>query len=1052
MSKHLLQKFTLLILSLGFALSINAQVTTSGISGTVTDKATKETLIGATVVAKHLPTGTTYGAITNEKGNYALNGLRPGGPYTLEVSYIGYNKKVFKGITLSLGNTEYLNVWLGEDAQQLAQVFVIGSKNASFNARRTGAASNFSRKAIELAPNVNRSLFDVAKLTPQANVSGGGISFAGGNNRYNSFQIDGAVSNDVFGLTSAGTNGGKAGTNPISLEAIDALQVVIAPFDVRQGGFTGGGINAVTKSGTNTFHGSAYEFYTNQDLYGETAGSEDEVKELYKYEKDKTSRRKLVKQFDNTAGFTFGGPIIKDKLFFFVNAEYAHSMFPSPYGIGNGSKIKKEFAEKVGKKFKELTGSDAGGFDGMDLPTKSYKALARLDWNISRAHKFSLRYSYLNASKQFYEPKYNRLDFHSAGYDYTSKTHSIVGELNSRFNNKVSNELRVGYTRVRDKRDIGSELYPSVYVQDGRNSVLIGTDPYSGANQLDQDVFTFSDNLTFNLGNHSVVLGTSNEFYDIYNLFIPNFTGKYTYSSLADFESVGTANEKLPNSYSYQESITGSHLWGPRFRAMQLGFYLQDEWKVTDEFRLTYGLRMDMPIFLDKPNANDDFNKSDLAKKYGIVNNAVPESKPLWSPRIGFRYDIGNEHKYYIRGGAGIFTGRIPFVWISNVYGNSGVEFSSTELRQGWKNFPKDFKFNKDPMKQYVAKTGKKPTTELDFLSPKFTFPQVARFNLAFDATLPGGIKATLEGMFTKNMNNILYQNYNLEKKGTVKIGNSERPTWAKVDENHTYLLMLDNTDTGYSYNLSASLSKSFNFGLNASLAYTYGHTFSGMDGGSSIGSSNWRFEPIVSATQDAPMSHSMFDLGHRVVANLSYSKDYAKHFGTTIAIIYNGQSGRRFSMTYKGDLNGDGSNANDLVYIPTDKEIALMPFKKADQAEKFTKFIHSNEQLERLQGQTPKRNSMITPFVNQFDLHFAQNFYFNIGKRRQTIQLNADVVNIGNMFNHTWGVHYGVPHGNLSLMKYENGQFDFRPMKTMWGMSDISSRWHAQVGIKYIF
>ncbi len=1048
MGRQLLQKFTLLILALGFAVSMHAQVTTSGISGTVTDKLTKETLIGATVVAKHLPTGTTYGAVTNEKGNYTLNGLRPGGPYTVEVSYIGYNKKVFKGINLSLGNTEYLNVWLGENAQELEQVFIIGSKDAGFNARRTGASSNFNRKAIENAPNVNRSLFDVAKLTPQANVTKGGISFAGSNNRYNSFQIDGAVSNDTFGLSGTGTNGGQAGTNPISLEAIDALQIVIAPFDVRQGGFTGGGINAVTKSGTNTFKGSVYDYFHNQDFYGKTAG--EDLKE--------DDRKKLEKQMQNTTGVTLGGPIIKDKLFFFFNGEYEKNVRPATFTLGNGSDITQAEADAFMKKYKKLTGGyDGGGFGKRDVNSHNYKALLRFDWNISQAHKLSLRYSYLNAMREDYRNTPKKLILLNSGHTFYNETHSVVAELNSRFSNKVSNELRFGYNRVRDHRETDGPITPQISAGYHGNTIVAGTDRHSIGNRLNQDIFTLSDNLTFNLGDHKLVLGTHNELYNFYNVYLPNINGFYSYNSIDDFVN-GKKFYRFERTKVNKNVVDDAH-WGPRFKAMQLGFYIQDEWKATDRLRLTYGLRMDLPLFLDSPQENPAFNKTELAKEWDVNNSKLPKATPLWSPRIGFRYDLDETHNFLIRGGAGIFTGRVPFVWISNNFVNTGIQLEMTNI--SGKEVKPDVLAN-IPMKEneLLSNPGR---SSVDFVHRDFKFPQVARFNLAFDAKLPWGIKATLEGMFTKNLNNALYRNINVKETGKMipfQKTSAETVAWeTDVNKDYTYLIMLDNTSRGYSYNLTATLSKSFDFGLSASVAYTYGKAMSQMDNGSSVASSNWKYAPIHTSTAADPIAISNFDVRHRIVANLTYSRDYAKHFGTTISLLYNGQSGDVFSAMYASDVNGDGEK-NDLMYIPTNEEIKKMKFygksyepTPEEQRKAFQELIDGNEELQKYQGQFAPRNGFNAPFLNQFDLHFAQNFYFNVGKRRQTIQLNADVVNIGNFFNHAWGLHKNVSHNNVTLLSYnpQYGSYTYKP-KPLWYVSDISSRWHAQVGIKYIF
>lgn len=1051
MKQYLLRLFAALLLLAPLS-QATAQVTSSGINGTITDEATRESLIGASVVAKHLPTGTVYGAATNEKGNFSLMGMRPGGPYSVEISYIGYRTVVLNNVTLSLGETETINAKLKDDSRALDQVVVTAKKNHSLTATRTGAASSFNRTAIDRTPSVSRSIFDIAKLTPQASATGGGASFAGSSNRYNSFQIDGAVNNDVFGLSSAGTNGADTGTTPISLEAIEAVQVVIAPFDVRQGGFTGGGINAITKSGSNRFSGSAYTFYNNQDFYGSTPGA------------DIAERKKLADKYEMTVGATLGGPIVKDKLFFFVNGEYVDGSTPAINTLGNGSLIGQDLVDQVLGRLNQLKpGYTAGGAGQVQIPTRSYKALGRLDWNINQAHRLTLRYSYVQGRRLDYRTDKNHLNFLSRGFYRNSTTQSFVAELNSRLSSSLNNEFRAGYTRIRDFREPTAEPFPSVRIKLKNNtqSINLGGEPFSVANQLDQDVYTLTDNLTWNKGNHSLTLGTHNELFDIYNLFIPNNAGAYVYSSLEDFVA-GNSPEEFDYSYS-NEAKTGTRRWGPRFKAAQLGFYLQDEWKVTDNFRLTYGLRADLPLFFQKPTANDYFNASDLAKKHGVRNDMMPALRILWSPRIGFRYHLDEDRRDLIRGGVGIFTGRVPFVWISNAFGNTGADILQTRLFQGDFAAHPSFAFEADPAKQYVNPNAKRPEAMIAMVSENFRYPQVMRANLAFETVLPGDIKASLEGMFTKNLNNIRYRNLMIDKSDKVlNHGGVERPLHTVVKKDatnpYTYLILMENTNKGYAYNLTASLSKSFAFGLDASIAYTYGQAFAAHDGGSSQAHSAWRYNYIFSSPNDEEMFYSQFDTRHRLVGNLSYRVEYGKHFATTIGLIYNGYSGPRFSMIYNGDINGDRQSGNDLLYVPTSSEITAMNFGKdpvkADASRKaLDEFISAHDQLEAYRGRFVPRNAMEMPFVNQFDLHLAQDFFIKTGGRRHTLQFNADVINIGNLINRGWGLSHFISNYNVPLIGYRNGEYSFTaPKDGLWTVSDIDSRWRAQVGLKYIF
>ena len=1042
MKKFLLR---LLVLAL-FAFAtpgVWAQVTTSAINGTITDPTTKETLIGATIVAKHLPTGTTYGAITNAKGNFSIVGMRPGGPYTLTVTYIGYQPTKIENVSLALGETETFNIQLKDDTQQLTSVVVTGSKGGKFNAQKTGAGTAFSRKNIERVPTVSRSLMDIAKLTPQSNGNG---SFAGANSRFNSFQIDGAVNNDVFGL------GASSSKNAISIEAIDALQVVIAPFDVRQSGFTGGGMNAITKSGTNAFHGSVYDFYHNQDFYGTTAG------------KDVKERKKLDKQYENTVGFTLGGPIVQDKLFFFANGEYVKQVNPSTYIPGDASsKITKEEADKVEAKLKSL-GYDAGGYTSRSVPSETFKGLLRLDWNINQAHHLTMRYSYIDDKPYIFSNNPTTLKFYNSGYFKRSVTNTVVAELNSKLTSSISNELRVSYSGIRDKRSFNGAPFPFLKIDlGGRRSIQAGVDQYTPANELSQDIYSLSNNLTLSLGNHTLTFGTHNEFFRMRNLFIRDLYGVYDYRTydtkdatgktvphlgIDDFLTAGDAGEIGPGKYNYSyvntAATNGDGRWAPSFRAGQLGFYAQDDWKVSNVLRLTYGLRVDMPFFLDRPTANPTFNNSAFAKEHGVTNDYLPPLRPLFSPRVGFRYDVDADSRYVVRGGTGIFTGRVPFVWISNSFTNSGLEYLRTErLNQDARDHVRLTSDLASPKAKANIVPG---STEIDMVGSNFTYPQVWRTSLAFDARLPWGIRATLEGMYSKTLNNVRYQDLGL-KKATEKVyaSGEVRPVYKRQDaDKFSNLILLSNSNLGYTYNLTATLAKDFGHGLDASIAYTFGEAKVGNDGLSSQASGNWLYNYSNDINGDE-VYYSAFDMRHRVVAQLNYRVEYAKHFATTIGLIYNGQSGPRYSFLSYSDLNGDGEK-NDLAYLPetatTDKKSAMT----------YEKFLEENPDIAAYKGHIIPRNALMAPFVNKFDLHFAQDFFLKVGGKRHTLQLNADIVNVGNLLNRAWGMTPRVEYSRIFPLSGANSENFTISTPHPWTYSDIASRWQAQVGLKYIF
>ena len=973
-----LSVFVLFLFCLTFTL--NGQVTTSGISGKVT--AEGELLIGATVQAVHEPSGTTYGTVTNADGRYSLQGMRTGGPYTVEVSYVGFQKAVYKNITLQLGETYLLDVKLTESLS-LDEVVVTASKAALFNSQKTGAAQNFNQSQIQATPSVSRSIFDVTKMNPLGVNTASGMSFAGSSNKYNSFQIDGITNNDVFGLSSSGTNGGQAGANPISLEAIEEIQVVIAPYDVRQGGFTGGGINAITKSGTNTFHGSAYWYYNNENFYGKTPG------------KDAKERKKLGDQSSATYGFTLGGLIVKDKLFFFANYERVKETYPSSNNIGSTeSNLDVKEVDQIVNKISQLTGGyNAGGYGPQDIDTYSNKILTRLDWNINEQNKFTVRYSFLDGRKMVFSNSVSSAKLNDNGYFMNNKTHSLVSELNTQFTPSWSNEFRFGWTYVRDYRDPIGQPLPNITINNlinngdptKKSSLELGTERNSAANALDQDIFTLEDNLIWNKGNHTITLGTHNEFFHMKNLYITNIYGSYVYNSLDDFLTVGTANEVLPNSYEYSysnEKITGTDRWAPVFGAAQLGFYAQDEWKVTNRFSMTYGLRLDIPLLFDKPRANEVFNSSTVATSMGLATDQMPTTKVLWSPRVGFRWSLNEDRTTLLRGGAGIFTGRVPFVWISNSFGNAGVEMVRTAYSSSLGNYPSDFKFNIDPNKQYKDPNAKVPTSEVDVMAKNFRFPSVFRANLAVEQMLPFGIRGTLEGLYSKTLNNILYENINYQWKGeTLNNGGDDRPVYEKQDNHFTQVMLLKNTSKGYTFNITTKLEKSFDFGLNAMIAYTYGQAKSLNDGNSSQAYSGWKYNATYYGDMNPELTWSMFDVRNRVIGSVSYRKEYAKHFATTVSLFYNGQTGGRYSLLDYTDLNKDGYR-NDLMYVPTDAELEKMVFTDihsnnntvtaAEQKDALIKWIEGNGELRKSKGTHIKRNQMTLPFEHHFDFHFC--------------------------------------------------------------------------------
>lgn len=1046
------------------AVSANAQVTTSAISGKVLDE-TKAPVIGATVVAIHEPSGTLYGAVTNVDGRYTIQGMRTGGPYKIEVSYVGYNKMAYTGISLELGNTFNLNVDMKPSAELLDEVVVVADANAN-----AGASQNFSTQKIESTPTVDRNVYDIVKNMPMAMTSkNGGITFAGSNNRYNSFQIDGTVSNDVFGLSASGTNGGQTGANPISMDAIQEIQVVVAPFDVRQSGFTGGGINAITKQGTNTTHGSAYTYFNNHNMYGKYSAVRD-------YEKSP-----LNQQFTRTFGGTLGGAIIKDKLFYFVSAEAKKESYPSSIYPGyTDSYITNDVAKQIADQYKKLTGFDEV-YNQRDVESKSFGLLARIDWNINKDHKLALRYQHNNSYDDNSGLKSSTYTFGNSGYRMNNKTNAIVAELTSHLGQNLYNELRASASFIRDHRDVAYQG-PTVQIdnilggdQKTTNTVNIGTEYSSGANYLDQDIYTFEDNLSWYLGNHTLTFGTHNEIYRMKNLFIQAVNGSWYYDDLNRF-----LNDQ-PYKYSYKytdpELTGGDTQWAPAMKSGQFGFYAQDKWDVTTNFNLTYGLRIDIPVVFNDPTENPKFNEYAAQQGFDARVGENPSAKVLFSPRVGFRWYTNDSHKTLVRGGLGIFTGRVPFVWLSNAFTNTGMESKGTTIepkvnKNHTHTAPSLGQYAKDPMAAANSSNGAlKP--DIVTIDKDFKYPQVFRANLAVEQMLPGDVKLTLEGVYSKTMNNVFFENLALTNNGEKSyvipgVEASAAPFYSKGKSDYYSIINLRNTNKGYTYALSALLEKKFNFGLDLSASYTFGHAKSVNDGTSSVAYSNWKYNYSVNTNSKNELGFSKFDVPHRVMLQASYNspKYWNGWTSTTIAVIYNGFSGSRYSLTMneKSDFNGDGQKGNSLLYIPTEKELDQMLFTSVNYENKplkmtaeesraaFKQWLENDSYAKNHRGQFAERNSNLSKWEHQIDLHLAQHIYNvqGVGK----LEFTVDIINFANMLNKKWGASYDSAF-NLSpvtLEYFKDGKAYYSYNKAEIKKSDIGSRWHCQVGVRLTF
>jgi hypothetical protein len=1024
------------------ASALRAQVTSASINGDVHDKSGAP-LAGATVQAVHVPSGTLYGVVTRTNGHYNLPNLRTGGPYRIKVSYVGFQAQEKSDVYLVLGQNLRVDFSMTDVAMEMGAVEVIGEQSDLMSASRTGAGTNISGDMMSRLPSISRSFQDFQKLTPQFV----GNSALGRNNRFNNIQIDGTSYNDLFGLGSTGTPGASANTTPISLDALQEFEVQLAPYDVRQSGFTGGGINAITRSGTNTFSGSAFFYGRNQNMVGMD-----------------TARKKLSKFNEYQYGLRLGGPIVKDKLFFFVSGEMTQREEPTKdiqFYKGTSDPAASVIpADSVTRFINDLKalGYDPGSADPITQDRKSTKLFARLDYNLSPDHKLTLRHNFVDASDDIISRSNTRFYLENSMYSLKSTTNSTVLQMSSMFGNTMSNELILGYTAIRDKRETPGQAFPFIRIKFGGGDLYAGTEEYSIANKLDQDIFEFTDNFTYFLGTHTLTVGTHNEFFKFSNLYIRDYYGYYEFNSLTDFEA------GKPSLYSYSYSMTDDPMQQAQLHANQFGFYVQDEWTASTDLRLTLGIRADIPTFPNTPAYNKYVDSTFSA--IGINTDVVPKAAVLFSPRLGFNYDPSGNRSTQVRGGIGIFTGRLPYVWISNQYSNTGVEFGRVSAT----NRPAGF-FVTDPYNQ--PRPGVTPglspvaTSEIDITASDFKMPQVARLDIAIDQTLPENITGTLEGIYTKAINDILYQDLNLgpqlgaQADGRPVYGtyNTSSRTYSagRVNPRFTNVIYMKNTDQGYSYSITAQLQRQMLDGLYASAAYTYGESKDCNSVLSSQAYSQWRYNHVTGDPNNPPLAYSAFDIRNRIMANLTYRYEWKKGWATTMSVFYNGQSGTPFSYVYNGDINGDGETENDLIYIPKDENDIILTTSNYD---RLNTWIENDSYLKDHRGQIAERMSSRNPWSHIVDLRFIQEVPIVEGHR---VEITFDVLNFFNLLKKSWGRVMFVSNQRYRLLKFEGldassgkPKFSFNDnngqLKEPFEISDLASRWQLQMGIRYTF
>ena len=1077
-----------------------AQLTTSSLNGLVAD-ASGEPVIGAAVIATHTESGTSYATVTNNEGRYYINGMRAGGPYKVEVSCLGYRTVAFTDVTLQLAESLSLNAKLEDDAQMLSEAIVISNATSKFAAEKTGAATNISNRQIADLPTVSRSITDVTRLSPYG---GNGMSFAGADGRTANFTVDGANFNNNFGLN----DGLPGGGSPISIDAIEEMQVVISPYDVRQTNFIGGGVNAITKSGTNTFKGSAYIYHRNENMRGDTVEGE-------------TVAGARDKDRNTTYGFTLGGPIVKNKLFFFANFEYskiptvANRWRGSTDGVGNAdaniSRTTLEDLEKVSKFLKDKYGYETGSWTDFPANESNMKVLARLDWNINDKNHLALRYNY-TLNKAWSSPNSSSMDggtrsaygrtslygmsYANSMYSIDNVVHSLSLDLNSRISDNLSNQFLATLSLLNDVRGTDSSDFPFIDIRNDDGSapmpyISAGYELFTWNNAVHNTHIGIKDDITWYGGKHKVTAGINYEYQMADNSYMRNGTGYYRYLSLDDF-----LNERAPEVVCLTYGYDGEENPAARVQFHKLGLYAQDEWQANENFKLTYGVRFD-GLFFD--NKDLMTNNAILALNYGVAHSAEkpdehvdgcrhidtgkwPNSNISVSPRVGFVWDVLGDKSLKFRGGTGLFSGRLPLVFFTNMPSNSGmVQYQAILGPKGDQVDMSQFAgkiLNRKELYNKLVELGY-PTTikpedgtlpsAISAVDPKFKMPQVWKTSLAIDYAFPTSFpfSVSAEAIYNKTVNGVCLTDWNVKPvDGFTRFnGVDNRPIYQKGNYLYTgkSAYVLENTHRGYGWSATASINMEPVKGLYLSAAYT--HTASkeitGMPG--SNASSVLNYMGTVNGPNDPGLHNSQYVTPDRFFANLSYSDKCGNHFG----IIYETwRGGYNYSYMTQNDINGDGYNY-DLIFIPTDEQVANGDFRfvSEEDADRFLAYVHNDKYLSKHQGEYAEAYSVYSPWVHRIDFSYKHDFKVRIGKSVNTLQLSFDLKNALNLFNSNWGVSkYMNPDlGEGRILKYEGvdkeGYATFSTVKAYSGTTETWQRlhsigqcWYASVGIRYMF
>jgi hypothetical protein len=1048
-------------------------VTTAALSGIVTDNK-GQPLSDANVVAVHEPSGTRYGAASRTGGAFNIPNMKVGGPYSVTTSLIGYKAQQEKEVYLNLGQTVRLDFKLVEEAIAIGEVQVTAERDEVLNSDRTGAATFIKPQQVTDLPSIKRSTRDLTRLDPR---SDGNFSFGGRNWLYNNISLDGSYFNNPFGLDDPAP-GGQTSAEPVPFDAVEQVQVSIAPFDVREGGFTGAGINTVTKSGTNEFKASLYSFVRNESLLGNSVRGNE-----------------VIANPDlsfNQSGFTISGPLKRDKLFIFINGELERRDDPGTNFVADRdgnvtfgeSRVRASVMDQIRQRMIQVYGYDPGPYEGFIHQTDNDKLLVKLDWNLNENHNLSFRYNLLDARRDLPPhpfvlsfnntgrgPNESSLPFKNSGYQINNELNSFALELNSR-STKLANRFFASYNRFRDFRAPFSQDFPTIDIgENGVQYTTVGHEPFSIHNILDQDVLQLTNNLSIFSGKHVYTIGATFEkfaFFNSFNIFrhgvffLPYFVDFQgdgipegsTFPTLAEFFAATDPN-RAGGPIKFKQMVGSGPFKGEDIDVAQLAFYAQDEFLVSEKLNLTYGLRVDLPMYLndlvDNPFSRSLKALDENGQTETVDQSKLPGTKFLFSPRLGFNWNASGDRSTQLRGGTGIFTGRVPFVWIGNNISNPGQN----------QNLPAHLR-----------------SFDLNAFDPDFKWPQVWTTNLAIDKKLPWEMLGTLEFIYGNDINSVFVRNADLVK--PVRTLADGRPYYGGAGNNELNadggagIYVIDNTSEGSSVNLTAQLRKNFASGLNTSLAYSFTSAKNNLKS-TEIASVLWQNQPVQGNPNKPELSFSEFGQRHRIVGSGTYSKTWSSslktHFGLFLEVAegnrFFGAGGNRYSFIYSGDVNGDGQGGNDLIYIPRSaSEIIFDPITDnagnvlstpAQQWNAFNAFIEQDKYLSSHRGQIAERFGAVNPWYSNIDLRILQDLSLNSGGQKHTFQLSFDLLNVANFLNSDWGVRKVASvaaTSPLRLVRFNTAGapvFNFTgPKETYIDDPGLFSRWQMQVGLRY--